>query len=295
MQVSAIIPTYNYGHVVGRAIQSVLDQSYPVAEIIVVDDGSTDDTADAVAAVARAHHGHTIRYLRQENAGPSAARNHGARAAGSPWIAYLDADDYWYRHKIAAQTAFLAQVPNAALLFSGVDMETIDGIQKPAKPPRAGYYSWAELLRENWVFSPTPLLRRDVFFAAGEFDESRRYAEDWDCWLRMAETAPVAGQRDALARYLDHGTGLHASSRMIRGSWSVLGAALARGVQKLHKNDADRAMAALLASEAVGAAGRRDMHGWAEKARAAARLDAGQAPRLAWAALFMAVRGRLYA
>lgn len=294
MRVSAVVPAYNYRHTIGRALESILQQTSPVEEILVIDDGSTDGTGDAVAAVQRRHAEAKITYVRQQNAGPSAARNHGARLAAGDWVAFLDADDYWYPAKIALQAGLAARFPQAGLVFSGVDVETGDGIRKPKPLPKTGIYRWAELLRENWVLSPTPVVRKDLI-VRHPFDESMRHAEDWDCWLRVAACAPAAGQRDIVACYLDHGTGLHASAAMAEGTRKTLGTALARGARFLGRGEADRALGSLVAAEAVAAAAKGEREAFLQAARQAVRLDYRQAPRMGWASLFSMVRGRLYA
>ena len=105
--VSAVIPAYNAGKYVGRAIESVLAQTRKADEIIVVDDGSTDDTAEVVERF-----GDAVRFIRQENAGASFARNTGIEAATSDWIAFLDADDEWLPNKLKLQTEHLERNPN---------------------------------------------------------------------------------------------------------------------------------------------------------------------------------------
>jgi glycosyltransferase involved in cell wall biosynthesis len=109
--VSALIPTYNAGHLVVRAIESVLAQSSPASEIVVVDDGSTDDTAERVAAF-----GESVRYVAQPNAGASAARNLGIASSRGEFVAFLDADDVWHPRKLEAQLEALARHPDLGML-----------------------------------------------------------------------------------------------------------------------------------------------------------------------------------
>ena len=104
--VSAVIPAYNAGKYVGRAIESVLAQTHKADEIIVVNDGSSDDTAEVVERF-----GGAVRFIRQENAGASVARNTGIEAATSEWIAFLDADDEWLPNKLKLQTEHLERNP----------------------------------------------------------------------------------------------------------------------------------------------------------------------------------------
>ena len=121
--VSAVIPTYNRAAFIGRAIESVLAQSVLPAEIIVVDDGSTDDTAAVCAKYAR-----SVRYVRQENRGASASRNHGVDLASNPWIAFLDSDDYWTPdHLSRMDTAIRQTGGDASLYFADMAMPEADG------------------------------------------------------------------------------------------------------------------------------------------------------------------------
>src|SRR5687768_10535344 len=118
--VSAIIPVHNYARLVGRAIESVLAQSYQPVECIVVDDGSTDDTPRVLA-----RYGDRIRVIRKEKQGPAIARNVGIRAARGEYIALLDSDDYWRSEKLSRQVAVLAGDP--ALGAVGCDNALVDG------------------------------------------------------------------------------------------------------------------------------------------------------------------------
>jgi glycosyltransferase involved in cell wall biosynthesis len=252
MQVSCVIPTYNCAAFVPRAVASACGQAH-IGEVIVVDDGSTDATEEALAALCAdsAAVRNRLHYVRQANAGPSAARNHGVRLARSPWVAFLDADDYWYPRKLEKQIAFRQSCPGGVLYFSGVDIENNDGRRRRALPPRAGPIEWADLLLWNWVESPTPLLCIEVFHAAGGFDENRSLAEDWDLWLRIAERGSLVAQREALACYWDRSEGLHASPGMMEGAWEVLLQAIRR--QRggaLRPGLADRAFASLFLGEA---------------------------------------------
>ncbi len=116
---SVIIPAYNSAATLARAVDSVLAQSYPAQEIIVADDGSTDGTADVAA-----RYGAKLRYVRQDNAGVSAARNHGARIATGDWLAFLDADDWYYPDRLRLHAEWIQE--DAALDFLTGDYEYRD-------------------------------------------------------------------------------------------------------------------------------------------------------------------------
>ena len=113
MTVSAVIPAYNSGESIARAIESVLCQTYPADEIIVVDDGSTDNTAEMVQSF-----GERVIFIRQENAGASVARNTGIQAARFDWIAFLDADDEWVPEKLRLQVELLQRHPELVWTMS---------------------------------------------------------------------------------------------------------------------------------------------------------------------------------
>src|SRR5262245_3344132 len=114
IKVSAVIPTYNCARFLGDAIRSVLQQTVPVHEVIVVDDGSTDNARDVVETF-----GHRVRYVFQQNRGPSGSRNTGIAEATGDWIAFLDQDDLWLPHKNATQVRAIAEHPNCHLVYCG--------------------------------------------------------------------------------------------------------------------------------------------------------------------------------
>lgn len=184
VQVSVIIPTYNRADMVGDAIQSVLDQTYGDWELIVVDDGSTDDTR---AVVARFNDSR-IRYIHQENRGLPAARNTGIRAAQGAYIAFLDSDDCFLPQKLAWQAAALDAGPDVGLVAGGY-VET-DAMLQPLRQV-APWHAHPALSTPRWLqtcpfISSSVLVRRAWLERVGLFDEDMRYIEDWDLWLRLA-------------------------------------------------------------------------------------------------------------
>jgi glycosyltransferase involved in cell wall biosynthesis len=184
--ISFVIPSYNYGRFVGEAVDSVLLQTYPKVEIIVVDDGSTDDTRERLAP-----YGDRIRYIYQENKGLPGARNTGIRAASGELVALLDADDLVHRQ--------LLEVLSAALIRDRLDgicprmVKELADLQRPLpKTPRVINVDVEDLLGSTPLTSSGMLLRKSSALAVGGFDENLRSAEDRDMWLRMAARYRIA-------------------------------------------------------------------------------------------------------
>jgi cellulose synthase/poly-beta-1,6-N-acetylglucosamine synthase-like glycosyltransferase len=179
--VTAIIPTHNYGRFLKRAIESVFAQAYFVAEIIVVDDGSTDDTREIAGQF-----GDRVRYIYQENAGVSAARNRGIAAATGEWIAFLDADDWWLPEKIQLQVEAASRDSEVALVYTGMWNVTPDG-ERTLHPATDVPQLWPKLRYSNCVSNGScAMVRRSALLAEGGFDEGLRACEDWDMWIRLA-------------------------------------------------------------------------------------------------------------
>jgi glycosyltransferase involved in cell wall biosynthesis len=187
--VSVVIPTYNCGRFLPQALDSVLAQTMAPQEIIVVDDGSKDDTQSRLAPYQP-----RIRYLYHENQGPSPTRNRGIQEAGNEIIAFLDADDVWHPRKLELQMAAIGQHSDLGMLgtqafdwpanaFPGID----DTHPLPLVP-----VSWSQLVVKNRFITSSVLVRRQLLEKTGGFDAELRGPEDFDLWLRIAERSPVA-------------------------------------------------------------------------------------------------------
>ena len=210
MEVSVVIPAYNRRTLIAEAIESVLAQTLPAREIIVVDDGSTDGTADIVAA----RFGTAVRIERLErNLGISAARNHGWRVATGELVALLDSDDAWLPGKLAAQ---VPQFENANVLATHGRVELVDGAGQPMPRATAVYerafraaaargYSYAGITR-LWtrILPSTTVFRRRLLEQLGGFDEWLRDFEDWDLFWRVATLGRVTVTPGTMARYRRH-------------------------------------------------------------------------------------------
>ncbi len=185
--VSVILPTYNRSAFVGRAIDSVLSQSYTDFELIVVDDGSTDDTP---ALLAR--YGNFIKVIRQKNQGVSAARNSGIRAAAGSVIALLDSDDYWLPKKLEEQVAFFQSHPDA-LICQTEEIWIRNG--KRVNPKKRHQKQSGMIFEKSLplcLVSPSAvMIRKSLIDEVGLFDETLPACEDYDLWLRIAWKYPV--------------------------------------------------------------------------------------------------------
>ncbi len=224
--VSVVIPTYNYAHYLTGAVESALAQTYPDREVIVVDDGSTDDTRDRLAPFRG-----RIRYVHQENRGLSAARNAGIRVARGALIAFLDSDDLWHPEKLAVQARYLDEHPEVALVASEhldmhtseigrVDWPRVDG----SRAIGAHAVSFDELVIGSRFGACGVVARRRCFDEVGPFDETLRSAEDVDMWIRIASRFPVAKLEFPLWAYRHHGASMHkATERMELNTLKMIG------------------------------------------------------------------------
>ncbi|WP_191728856.1 glycosyltransferase [Luteimonas colneyensis] len=207
-ETSVVIPTWNRRHLIARAIDSVLAQTRPVDEVIVIDDGSTDGTGAWLAD----RYGERVLCVRQDNAGVSAARNRGLALARGRYIALLDSDDEWLPEKTARQVAFLESHPDIGMVLCDVermnpDGSRIDVFDRRRQIPRDGpALRW--VLREPALAPLSVLMRREVYETVGGFDEGLRTAEDLDFHLRVAARWPIGVVSAPLARALRGHDGL---------------------------------------------------------------------------------------
>lgn len=171
--VSVIMPAYNAERFIATAIQSCLDQTVPPLEILVVDDGSADRTAEVVSSFSA-----PVRLLRKKNGGPASARNFAAREAKGEWLAMLDADDRWMPTKLERQLT----------LDTASDIGVIHCLSVCARPGAPAEVTFDDLWEHNWVGNSSVLIRRSVFEALGGYDEEPRLIsiEDYNLWLRVA-------------------------------------------------------------------------------------------------------------
>lgn len=195
--VSVVIPSHNMAAYTPLTVESVLAQDYPNVEVIVVDDGSTDRSVEAVRRF-----GDEIRLIEQKNAGACAARNRGLEECGGEFVAFLDCDDLWEPDKLTRCVTALQARPEAIMVHSFAYW--INAAEKIFGPPRfeakpAGRVFDA-LSRGNFVVNSTPLSRTEAVRAAGGWDEAIFTTADWDIWLRLAKRGELAFIPRVLAR-----------------------------------------------------------------------------------------------
>ena len=185
--VSVIIPTYNRGWVIAEAIDSVLEQDFSDYELIIVDDGSTDNTRDILQS-----YGNTITVIYQANKGVSAARNRGIEASSGELIAFLDSDDLWLPRKLSRQVAFFKAQPDA--MINQTEEQWIrNGVRVN---PKNRHHKFSGMIFERslelCLVSPSAVMaRRQLFESVGLFDVDLPACEDYDLWLRVSCRYPV--------------------------------------------------------------------------------------------------------
>ncbi len=189
-KISVIMPTYNRGDVIERSVRSVLSQTYKNLELIIVDDGSTDNTEQLIHGFGDTR----IVYAKQgRNAGAAHARNTGAGLASGEWIAFQDSDDEWVQDKLEKQMDYWRRHPEYAMVycpFTTYREADTKGIKTPSEE-----YTREELegnilqsiLIQNKIGTPTMLMKKESFFCVGGFDESYRCLEDWDFAIRFSQ------------------------------------------------------------------------------------------------------------
>lgn len=208
-KVSVVMPTYNRAHFIGEAIQSVLDQSFKDFEIIVIDDGSTDNTKEVVDSFQD----HRIKYMYQRNCGVSAARNNGIQASNGEHIAFLDSDDLLLENALEKGGQILARYPEVGFSYGQAYLidgrGSVFGLRLPKQKHsyvRGGSEEIREfLVRGNYIPTSTVITRRSCLFDVGLFNPAfRSGSEDLDLWVRLAKRYAVAYIAEPLVKYCVH-------------------------------------------------------------------------------------------
>ena len=262
--VSVVLPAYNCEPYIRTAVESVLNQSYRPIELIVVDDGSTDGTMQALERFR-----HQLRVIRHDRAGAAAARNTGLKAASGEYIAFLDADDWWYSSRLSSQIAALRQHPAAGMAFSDFTVTDAAGVPYMQNGIRQWYGVWRDaaatpwdkvfeassavpvidtrgmagsvtaysgqlvtwLFRGNFINTSSVLVRREATTRAGCFDTTLGTEEDYEFWLRIAQDwrlayvdAPLVARRRRPGQLTDSSQ----NERVVRNVLAVISRAAER-------------------------------------------------------------------
>ena len=209
--ISVVIPCYNQAQFLGAAIESALGQTYGPKEVVVVDDGSTDDSAEVAAR-------YPVTCVRQRNRGLAEARNRGLRESTGAFVVFLDADDLLLPGALAAGVQSLAAHPQCAFVFGGYKHIAYDGSALPLKPPPDDPGSYLDLLHYNHVGCPAAAMyRRDIFDLVGAFDSRFNPAEDYELYLRIARRYPIRRHAQTVAAYRKYATSMSGNhGRMLR-------------------------------------------------------------------------------
>ncbi len=200
VNIDVVIPVYNGQDFIIRALDSIANQTLPPHKIIVVNDGSTDSTSELVSGYAT-NSKVPIELINKKNGGLSSARNAGINASNSDFIAFLDADDEWYPHKLEKQIEVFENTTYKNLGLVYCDYDVIDSNSKilfknykaPLDPKNMRGNVFPKLLERNQIASSGSgvLIKRYVFNKVGLFDENLKFGEDWDMWLRIAKNYEV--------------------------------------------------------------------------------------------------------
>lgn len=205
-RVSVIIPAYNQAAYLEEAIESALKQNFRDYEIVVVNDGSTDDTSEVAS-----HFDGQIVYIFQENLGLAGARNTAIKNARGEFIALLDSDDVWLPEFLDKTVAVLSNNPKASMVYTGncyIDLNGNEiGVQNTkVVPPDLVYQTF--LKNGNWFVPSAVVFRRNLAIQVGLFDEELRAVEDFDLWIRLSRLGLVIGLPDALVKYRRHSSNM---------------------------------------------------------------------------------------
>lgn len=201
-KVSAILTSHNYAAYLPAAIESVLSQTWRDFDLIVVDDGSTDNTERVMEKYARA-----TRYVRQENQGVSIARNRGIQESGAQYVAFLDADDFWLPRKLELQLDALSRRPDCRVCYTAHRPFGPEFGPRVVGRCRGGRQPILErlIVSGNVIGSAsTVLCERSLFSDVGGFDPELSDCADWDMWLRIASISDFAHVDESLVAYRRH-------------------------------------------------------------------------------------------
>ncbi len=203
--VTVVCPTYNSAAFISASLHSVAEQTKKPAEVVVVDDGSSDATCEVVERFARTAP-FRVRLLRLPHRGPGAARNAGVRAAATPWVAFLDSEDLWFSEKLERVAAKARQMPDVQFFCHHEENWRIDGSNKLMDFARGVDLSRPivpQLYRRNFFTPSAVICRREPLVACGLFDETYPSAQDYELWMRLAPQVKIAFIEEVLGVYVE--------------------------------------------------------------------------------------------
>lgn len=202
--VTVVIPTHNRANYLIDALKSVFNQTLQDFEVIVIDDGSTDGTAEAI----KSHYPDSVRYLKQERSGPGAARNRGILMANGKYIAFLDSDDLWASDKLERQVAHMEAHPNVVMTFTDFSRNERPGVDIKSCLHKSVHVNSGDiflpLLKENFVVTPSVMVRQDVLARVGLFESHLVGMEDYEFWLRVANEGNIDYLAEVLTFVREH-------------------------------------------------------------------------------------------
>jgi glycosyltransferase involved in cell wall biosynthesis len=284
---SVVTPVYNCGRWVAEAVNSALGQERDDFEMIVVDDGSTDETPEILGRCSD-----RARIIRQENAGVSAARNRGMEEARGEWIAFLDADDRWRPGHLDRLASGIERNPGAGLVYTDVMVIDEQGRSlKPKRSPGPGSDPFRSLILANTITTSAAAVRRECLGKTGSFLPGLECGEDWDLWLRIAHRFPVVHVPEISADYRRRGGGaVHTRGIAMRDDNLLVVSRAAALSEDLPKSLLRKARANCYLESAVRLLVDDDVAGARNEALAALRAN----PLLpaAWGILAMTLGGR---
>jgi glycosyltransferase involved in cell wall biosynthesis len=206
-RVSVIIPTFNRRDYLPIALDSVLAQTYTDYEIVIIDDGSTDDTRDILFPYEQ-----RIRYFYQQNSGIAAARNRGIEESRGMYLALLDSDDYWLPGKLACQVEGLEKNPQWGMVATRCSSISPDGrFRRHNRPGKSGWIL-IDLFKSNFIRTSSAMITRECLDQVGLFDTSLPECEEYDLWLRIAHRYPIGFINQSLTVYTDNPHGVSTDS-----------------------------------------------------------------------------------
>jgi glycosyltransferase involved in cell wall biosynthesis len=194
---SVVIPTYNRAATITRAIESVLAQTYPYVEIILINDGSTDNTEELIKVYRD-----RIKYISQHNRGSASARNRGISEATGDYIAFLDSDDLWFPKKLERVVVAIQNYPEVGLFYS--DSNVLDKNGRLMWIYRSSHIignAYQAFMESDFVSTSSVVVHRSCFDVVGVFSESLAGCEDWDMWIRLSRKFPCVHIPEVLSAF----------------------------------------------------------------------------------------------